>query len=238
MRLHFLLTPNTQIVPFDYQHFLIGIFHKWMGWNKIHDEISLYSLSWLASIRRDSSSLPRRQSGQSGLQNGKLIHNGFDFPNGARWFISFWDEELGKQLIMSAMKNPEVCCGMKVKEIQMQDTPRFGAKERFIASSPIFIRKYDENGKVNHLTYSDRDADLYLTETLKKKLKTANMDFDVKVSFDKNYFNPKTKLVKINGIENRASFCPVIIEGSPEAIQFAWNVGVGHSTGCGFGALN
>lgn len=59
----------------------------------------------------------------------------------------------------------------------------------------------------------------------------------MKVSFDKNYFNPKTKLVRINGIDSRANFCPVIIEGNPEAIRFAWNVGVGHSTGCGFGAI-
>lgn len=217
MRLHFLLTLNTQIVPFNYQHFLIGAFHKWMGWNEVHDEISLYSLSW--------------------LQGGTMLKDGFNFPSGAKWFISFWDEEIGKQLIMNAMKNPGVCCGMVVKEIQMQDTPQFGSKERFIASSPVFIRKYDENRKAKHLTYDNEEADLYLTETLKKKLKNANMDYEVKVSFDKAYQNPKTKLVKINGIDSRANFCPIIIEGDPEAVRFAWNVGVGHSTGCGFGAL-
>lgn len=217
MRLHFNLMPNTKIVPFDYQHYLIGTFHKWMGWNEIHDEISLYSLSW--------------------LQGGKMTKDGFDFPNGARWFISFWDEEIGKQLIMSAMKEPDVCCGMKVKVIQIQENPNFSNKEKFIAASPIFIRKYDENRKAKHLTYKDEEANFYLTETLKKKLKTANLDYEVKVSFDKNYMYPKTKLVKINGIENRANFCPVIIEGNPEAVKFAWNVGVGHSTGCGFGAM-
>lgn len=217
MRLHFYLTTNTQTVPYDYQNFLISIFHKWMGWNKIHDEVSLYSLSW--------------------LQGGKMTKGGFDFPKGAKWFISFWDEEIGKQLIMSAMKDPDGCCGMVVKEIQMQDTPQFSSKEKFIASSPVFIRKYDENRKATHLTYKDEEADFYLTETLKKKLKTANLDCKVKVSFDKTYYNPKTKLIKINGIENRANFCPVIIEGDPEAIRFAWNVGIGHSTGCGFGAI-
>ena len=217
MRLHFYLTKNTQAVPFDYQHYLIGAFHKWMGWNEIHDEISLYSLSW--------------------LQGGKMIKDGFDFPNGARWFVSFWDEEIGKQLIMSAMKDPAVCCGMKVKEIQMQDTPQFGSRERFIASSPVFIRKYDENKKAKHLTYKDKETDYYLTETLKKKLQSAKLDYDIKVSFDRSYFKSKTKLVKINEIKSKANFCPVIIEGDPEAIRFAWNVGVGHSTGSGFGAL-
>jgi CRISPR-associated endoribonuclease Cas6 len=188
-----------------------------MGWNEIHDEISLYSLSW--------------------LNGGKMVKDGFNFPKGAKWFVSFWDEEIGKQLIMNTMKDPIVCCGMLVKEIQIQETPQFGTKEKFIAASPIFIRKYDENRKAIHLTTKDEDADYYLTETLKKKLKTANLEFDVKVNFDRSYYNSKTKLVKINGIENKANFCPIIIEGNSEAIKFAWNVGIGHSTGCGFGAI-
>jgi len=188
-----------------------------MGWNKIHDEISLYSLSW--------------------LQGGKMVKEGFSFPNNAKWFISFWDDEIGKQLINNAMKDPAVCCGMNVSEIQIQENPKFSLREKFIAASPIFIRKYDENRKAIHLTYKDPEADNYLTETLKKKLKTAGLDYEVKVSFDKSYHNPKTKLVRINGIDNRANFCPVIIEGNPEAVSFAWNVGVGHSTGCGFGAI-
>jgi CRISPR-associated endoribonuclease Cas6 len=217
VRLHFSLTENTEVVPFDYQHYLIGAFHKWMEWNNIHDDISLYSLSW--------------------LNGAKKTAKGFDFPNGAKWFISFLDEKIGKQLIMNAMKDPNVCCGMKVKEIQIQDTPKFSSKERFVVSSPIFIRKYDENKKSIHLTYKNDEVDFYLTETLKKKLSVANIDADVKISFDKNYTKPKTKLVTINGIENRANFCPVIIEGNPEAIKFAWNVGIGHSTGSCFGAI-
>lgn len=217
MRLHFSLTPNTETVPFDYQHFLIGTFHKWMGWNEIHDKISLYSLSW--------------------FQGGKMIKDGFDFPKGAKWFISFWDEEIGKQLIMNAMKEPEVCCGMKVKEIQIQDNPNFSNKEKFTAASPILIRKYAQPHKATHLTFKDDDANFYMTETLKKKLRIVNLDTNVNVSFDKSYFNAKTKLVNIEGIQNKANFCPVIIEGDSEAIKFAWNVGIGHSTGSGFGAL-
>ncbi len=72
---------------------------------------------------------------------------------------------------------------------------------------------------------------------MNKKTRAAGIDGDVKVYFDPDYLNPKTKLVEINGIKNRSTMCPVIIEGTPENILFAWNVGVGHSTGCGFGAL-
>ncbi len=217
MRLNFYLTNNTETVPFDYQHFLIGIFHKWMGWNNIHDEISLYSLSW--------------------LQGAKPNNNGFNFPKGAHWFVSFYDEAIGKQLIKSVMNDNNFFLGMNVKEIQIQETPEFGNRERFTVASPIFIRKYDENKKAKHLTFKDKDANYYLTETLKKKLRIAKLNDNVKVSFDENYYNPKTKLVKIKGVKSRANFCPVIIEGDPKAVEFAWNVGIGHSTGSGFGAL-
>ncbi|MBZ0179192.1 MAG: CRISPR-associated endoribonuclease Cas6 [Melioribacteraceae bacterium] len=217
LRLHFKLTQSTQTVPFDYQHFLIGAFHKWMGINRIHDEVSLYSMSW--------------------LQNGKMDENGFNFPNGAFWFISFWDELVAKELIEKSMKDPEVCCGMNVSEIQIQENPNFGNKERFIAASPIFVRKYEKDFKAVHLTVKDAEANHYLNETLQTKLKKANLDFNVSVRFDENYLNPKTKLVKIKDVESRANFCPVIAKGDPEAIQFLWNVGAGHSTGSGFGAL-
>jgi CRISPR-associated endoribonuclease Cas6 len=217
MRLHFLLTKNTETVPFDYQHLLIGVFHKWMGWNQIHDEISLYSLSW--------------------LQGSKISESGFDFPNGAKWFVSFWNEETGKQLVMNAMKMPEVFCGMKVSEIQIQESPLFGSKERFTVSSPVFIRKYTESKKPDHLVFNNIEADKYLTDTLKKKLKTANLNYNVNVSFDKTYLKAKTKVVNIKGIKSKANLCPVIVEGDPEAVQFAWNVGIGHCTGSGFGAI-
>lgn len=217
MRLHFSLSPNSEIVPFNYQDKLISVFHKWMGWNKIHDEISLYSLSW--------------------LQGGKTYDTGLNFSHGAKWFVSFWDESIGKMLIKNAMNNPELFCGMIVEEILIQETPQFGCKERFITSSPIFIRKYDSENRAIHLTSKDPDVNLYLTETLKRKLKSAGLNLDVKVEFDNSFLYPKTKLVRINGIDCKANICPVIVEGQSDAVKFAWNVGIGHLTGCGFGSL-
>jgi CRISPR-associated endoribonuclease Cas6 len=188
-----------------------------MGWNEIHDDISLYSLSW--------------------LKGSKQTKDGLNYKEGARWFISFWDEGIGKKLVKKVMDYPEVACGMGVREIIIQETPKFGPKETFSVSSPVFIRKYNEEKKAIHLTFKDDEADYYLTETLKRKMKQVNLDYNVKIKFDRNYSAPKTKLVEINNIKSRASFCPVILEGDPEGIQFAWNVGIGHSTGCGFGAL-
>ena len=47
----------------------------------------------------------------------------------------------------------------------------------------------------------------------------------------------KTKLFRYKQVQCKGSICPVLVSGSTEQIQFAWEVGVGHSTGIGCGAL-
>jgi CRISPR-associated endoribonuclease Cas6 len=220
VRLHFTLSTNLQPVPFDYQHCLTGIFHKWLGHNALHDTLSLYSLSWL---------------------DGSRMHRGaLEFPQGARWFISLYDESLVEQIVNRALADPEVCGGMRVVHIKQQMTPSFGNRYTFKVGSPVLARSKEIEGKVRHYLYSDAEADATLTATLRHKLDRAGLAArhnQAAVSFDRTYRNPKTKLVHIKQTANRASICPVIVEGTPEAVQFAWNVGVGHGTGSGFGSL-
>ena len=47
MRIHLKTTANDKLVPFDYQKYLVGTLHKWLGTNTEHDLMSLYSFSWL-----------------------------------------------------------------------------------------------------------------------------------------------------------------------------------------------
>jgi CRISPR-associated endoribonuclease Cas6 len=207
-------------VPFAYQHFLTSAFHKWLGANELHDGLSLYSLSWLDGSR---------------MRAGNL-----EFPDGARFFISFHDDALAEKIVNHALADPQVCCGMSVTRIEQQATPRFGSRYTFKVGSPVLAKSKEINGKVKHYTYSDPEADATLTATLRHKLDRAGLTAphnQATVSFDKTYRNPKTKLVTIKDIHNRASVCPVTIEGTPEAVAFAWNVGVGHGTGSGFGSL-
>ena len=60
---------------------------------------------------------------------------------------------------------------------------------------------------------------------------------EVQVGFDTNYSNPKIRKITFNNIDIKASACPVIVAGDPKAVSFAWDVGVGNSTGIGFGCL-
>lgn len=217
MRFYLDLTPNKEDVPFNYQSALTGTFHKWLGLNDIHNEISLYSLSWLS--------------------NAKVKDNHLEFPKGSRWYISFWDENIGRKMLSTILEKPEACFGMKVSQVQIVETPNFSDTQRFVLSSPILIRNRDGENYI-HYTFADKESDSLLTSALRRKLDLAGIDStNAKVWFDKSYLNAKTKVVTIHNIKNKANFCPVFVSGGKEITQFAWNVGIGHSTGSAFGSL-
>ena len=229
MRLHFTLSPNIEPVPFAYQHWLTGVFHKWLADNDLHDKISLYSLSWLDGSCR--------------------VRNKLEFPNGAKWFVSFYEDEYVEKLVHGALQDPQMFCGMSVTRIEQQTTPDFGEKYRFKVASPVFIKgKQPSNGKPpHHFLFNEPEADELMTATLVHKMDVANRDANelkftdadkrVKVGFDREFANPKIKLVRIKEIDHKTSICPIIVEGTNNALQFAWNVGIGNSTGSCFGSL-
>jgi CRISPR-associated endoribonuclease Cas6 len=229
MRLHFTLSPNTRSVPFDYQHRLTGVFHKWLADNDLHDKISLYSLAWLDGSRR--------------------VRNRLEFSNGAKWFVSFFEDQYAERLVNGALRDPEMFCGMRVLQIQQQTAPDFGAKYKFKVASPVFIKgKMPADGKPpHHYLFNEPESDALLTATLIHKMDAANKesnaarftdaDKQVKIGFDREFQKAKIKLVRIKNIDHKTSVCPVIIEGTPEVVRFAWEVGVGSGTGSCFGAL-
>ena len=115
MRLHFTLSPNTEPVSFAYQHKLTGVFHGWLKRNELHDVISLYSLAWLDGSRR--------------------VRNHLDFPNGAKWFVSFFEDEHAEKLVTGALEQPEMFGGMRVTRIEQQSRPTSAQNTR--SKSPV-----------------------------------------------------------------------------------------------------
>ncbi len=218
MRIYLKLSSNTELVPFNYQRNLAGAFHKWLGQNELHDDLSLYSLSW--------------------LEGAVPTKHGLNFPNGSEFFISSPLENLHTQAVKGIFNNQHICWGMYVKEVRLSPTPDFGRVKRFLAQSPILIKRKAEGEKHQRYYYPGQEhADDFLTETLRTKLRKMNLSTEVSVRFDPAYKNVKIKKIKFNNIDIKASFCPVIVEGDPRSVQFAWEVGVGNSTGIGFGAL-
>ncbi len=219
MRLYLRLTKNKQIIPFNYQPYLTGALHKWIGdSNDIHDRLSLYSFSWLQNVD---------------VISGK----GIMLKKDSYFFISAHDVLLIKKILKGIIADSDVCFGANVFDVQIVENPSFSTKERFLVASPVFVkRRFDNN--IKHIVFSDPNSKNYLTETLQKKLAFAGLNTEaIKVEFDTSCSFLRVKLIRYKEVNNRVNICPVIIEGTPEQIAFAWNVGVGNSTGIGFGAL-
>lgn len=222
MRLQLLLSPNTQPVPFNHLHQLTGALHKWLGPNNpLHDGASLYSF------------------GQ--LQGGKSRSNMLSFPQGATWNVSFHDSDKARHFVSGILEQPDVAYGMRVNEVWEQPTPVFGQRSYFYTDgSAILVRRKRADGTKEYLLWENPESDEVLTQSLKRKLTTAGYqgeDADVRVSFDRDYTKARTRKIEIKKIAHKGSECPVIIEGTPEALHFAWTVGLGDLTGSGFGAL-
>lgn len=219
MRLYLKLTRNKEIIPFNYQPFLTGCIHKWIGENNdAHDGMSLYSFSWFQKAE---------------AKNNK----GINLTANSYLFISAYNETLIKKILKGIIVDPTICFGVSVSDVQIAEVPQFSNREVFQVASPVFIkRRFEDEEK--HITYNEGRSSTYLSETLKKKLEAASLPSDnVSVSFDTTYDNAKTKIIHYKEIGNRVNMCPIVIEGTPEQIAFAWMVGVGNSTGIGFGAL-
>lgn len=221
MRLHLYLAAS-QAVPFDYLSTLKSAFHRWAGHDEmLHHGLSLYSYGW--------------------LRGGRAGRGGIRFAEGASWFISAPDKDLMHRLVSGVVRAPDLGLGLLVRDVRLQEAPEFAAGEQpFRVASPVFIKQEVERGKpADHLLPGHPLADELLTATLRRKLRQAGRpDAGAAVRFDPAYIaTAKRKLFQYKQVQCRASSCPVLVSGSAEQIQFAWEVGVGHSTGIGCGAL-
>lgn len=217
MRIYIKIRSENKLVPFNYQPAITGAIHKWIGKNEVHDKTSMYSFSWLKGGRKNGDSLV--------------------FENETSFEFSAHDNALIKSVVKGIQNDPVLNYGLEVSEIVIQETPKFSNKETFFVASPVLVKRTEEEREI-HFTYDQLEADRLLTETMKTKLRRAGLDdSNIQLSFDRSYYGAKTKLVYYKNIGNKTNICPVIIEGTPEQIAFVWNVGVGNSTGIGFGAL-
>jgi CRISPR-associated endoribonuclease Cas6 len=217
MRIHLKIQTSNKIIPFDHQPQLTGTIHKWLGWNDEHGKVSLYSFSQ--------------------LEGGKAMPNGLRFERGTSFFFSSHNSDLIKKMVSGIQADPTLFYGLTVSEIIIQEDPDLSGRDQFFSASPIFIKRRVEE-KVDHVMFDDPRANNCLKETLQTKMEEAGIfDESFNVRFETTYPKAGTKKITYNGIQNRANWCPVIIEGKPETKLFAWNVGLGNSTGIGFGAI-
>jgi len=220
MRLHLTSNPSRYILTYNYQRRLTGAIHKWLGPdNPYHGQSALFSFSQ--------------------LNGGESVESrGVRFPRGAHWFISGFHPEFVKRLMQGILRDPIITEDMAVREMMVQEDPAFGQVNIFKVGSPVLVKQRKPDNRTHHCIFSEEAADELMTESLHSKLIHAGLSAEgLRVEFQRNHPGARAKVLQYNNIRNRVNFCPVAISGSPEQLAFAWNVGVGHSTGIGYGSL-
>lgn len=219
MRIYLKTSPNSELISYDYQNKLVGTLHKWLGVNSEHDLMSLYSFSW--------------------LHGSVSEQKGLNFPKGASWFISFYDTAKMKLIMSDILRNPEMFGGMRVIDMTIEETPDLSTRELFYLGSPIFIKRFIPEEGTKYYTFKDDESNELMKNTLIHKMEIAGLPLDetLDISFDLTYAKKKIKFINYRDIRNKANLCPVYIKGKPETKVFAWNVGIGNSTGIGFGSI-
>ncbi len=220
MRLHFEIGSSRRVLPYNYQNRLTGAIHKWLGHeNPYHGQASLYSFSLL-------------NGGES------VDKRGLRFPRGGQWFISAFQPDFIKKIMEGVLRDPSITADLSVREMMLQEDPDFGQAHVFKVGSPVLVKQRQPDDTIHHCIFSEETSDLLLTENLRGKLLHGGLSADdVKVEFRRDYPGARAKVLHYNDIRNRVNFCPIAISGSPEQLAFAWNVGVGNSTGIGYGSL-
>jgi len=222
MKIRVYFSASKEPFTFNYPHQLCGVFHHWLGHNDLHNKISLYSLGWLKG-------------------RTKVTDQALNFPDGAVWDIGIHSSSVSEEMIRGLLLKDFLFHGMQIRKVERLKPPLFKeGKHRFLAGSPILLRKLEDDGSRKHIIYNDPKSDGILNRVIHKKAEEAGFTpgKELDLRFDSTYRNPKTKLVDIKGIKNRASVCPVIAEGPVEALEFLWTVGAGELTGVGFGSLD
>lgn len=218
MRIYLKLSKNSKKIPFNYQELLTGVIHKWIGENNnIHGKSGQYCFSW--------------------IQNSSVNKDGIDLKKDSYFFISSQDVSLIKSVIKGILSDPTMFSGVSVTDVQIKDTPDFEPNQSFWMASPVLLKVRDGE-KTRHVTLENDDFEEVLTDNLKRKLEKAEISSDgLTIILNPQTNFRQTKLVTYKGIKNKASFAPIIISGTQEQIEYAWSVGLGNSTGIGFGSL-
>lgn len=227
MRLKILLSANTSPIPYNYNSKIAGYVNKVIGDNNIyHDKLSLYSVSELHH--------PNQSIGDE---------NGINLKRGAYFYVSSPSREFISDFIKNVYNHTEVFCGMYVKKVELVNLELRKIAENtyyYYVQSPVLL-KFRTPEKTNYYTYETKEHIDFLKQILLKKLNALNIDHnpdDIQISFDVNYPNKRIKPRIINGAKHQASMCPIILKTTnPEIPALLYDIGAGHSTGCGLGFL-
>lgn len=214
-------TKSNQSIPVSNQKELNSYIHKCVGKNnKFHDAYSNYCIS--------------------SLQGGKLDKEtgGLSFQNDPYILFTMHDKntEFAELFLNGVMKDNNTLFGMHYKNIEYLD---FNVNENYdiiYCASPILL-KTKKDGKDIKISVKDDGFIDKLKENCVEKLKYCGIEdttFDIEL---RNKDNAKVKKIMVGNIFNICSMASFVVRGNKNTRKTLYNLGLGNSTGSGFGMV-
>lgn len=221
MRIKINFSPNKTPVPIANQSLLNSYVHKCLGRNnEYHDARSNYNISSLygGKLRADKETL--------------------DFENGGYIVASSQDTTFINLLLMGLINNLEFTHGMTFAGVDHINESFIDGWNHFATLSPFLIKKYKDRS-YSFLTLKDEDFKGQVKEYLVKKLSQIDetldlRDFDVNIPDNATH---KVKGIRVKNVVNQANQCHISIHSNKKVVELLYNIGIGQSTGSGFGTI-
>jgi len=217
MRIKIKLSGTLNKLPINNQHIVNGFFHKLIGENnKYHDSFSDYNVS--------------------SLRGGKFIgNNEISFKDGGYIMVSTHDMEIMQLLVIGMLKYKKFHKDINIDGFDyLPNEKYYDGWNYFKTLSPILLKKNNTFSTIN-----DKDFVENLKNQTIRKLKAINSKINLN-AFDiiiKKHPAHKVKSVLIKNVINHATQCQLDIKCTKEVAQLLYDVGIGNSTGSGFGMI-
>ena len=128
---------------------------------------------------------------------------------------------------------------IRVGEIEIINEEIVDGWNNFQTLSPFLIKIYQDKKNYTFLTLNDPDFENVVKDYLIKKLVKINPDLDL-TDFKLNIKNSdKNRVCKVmlRNVKNLANRCRISIFCKKEVAELLYNIGIGQSTGAGFGTI-
>lgn len=224
MNLTLVMSRPKNVIPYKHHHKVVGAFHKWLGTNVLHDELSLYSLSW--------------------LNGGKATKNGLKFNTNPALTISTPYRGIIHELAAGISHDPSFMYDMRVIESFAREpfpdfSDDFEISGTFVLGTPLFVKgqnskfglyvskNLDEiNNSISSLMHRKRERGEILEYPLHIEIVVADNIKEKTYSYRKD---------NVDIYHSANSNVKIKFTGHPIAVRFAAEVGIGNSTGIGYG---
>ena len=201
------------------QQLVSSFIHNVLGDNnKYHDTFSSYAIS--------------------SIQGGCLKGDKIEFNNGGYIQISSPNSEFLNDFFVnvSSRINTEIANGIYLKSFEFKEFDCDEYYDVIHTISPVRLKNSDDI----EITIDDESFLKVLTEKTIAKLKKWDTDIDLR-GFKIELYKPenaKSKLISVkDNTYTKASLIRLVIKGNKITRRVLYNLGIGQSTGCGFGSV-